>query len=88
MEKQCGNCGFFPNYYVISMANLCMTVRGCCMCNESKLKYKTMLKDDRGCPFWAAGDEKEEQQKEIIQNALLKMAKQIEEIALILTAEK
>lgn len=47
-----------------------------------------MLKDDRGCPFWAAGDEKEEQQKEIIQNALLKMAKQIEEIALILTAEK
>lgn len=58
------------------------------MCNESKLKYKTMLKDDRGCPFWAAGDEKEEQQKEIIQNALLKMAKQIEEIALILTAEK
>ncbi|MDE6273540.1 MAG: hypothetical protein K2L87_00640 [Clostridiales bacterium] len=88
-EKQCGNCKHFSNYYIRTQSFLRKTANGVCTCGkmpwtDSPLKPET----DTPCENWVLNEYMKEESKKDIQLELRRMAKRIEEMALILKGEK
>ncbi len=87
-EKQCGNCKYFCNYYLINKSYLRKSVRGMCSyCDVLYKKKYNKIETDSACGYWESNEQAEEEPENDVQVALFKIAKRVEELAIILKKE-
>ena len=79
-EKNCELCGFYVQHYV-KRHNKFRKVSGYC------INKKPRIKELKPCELWKPDENTEERQKQSICDALRDMAKQIDDIAIILKNE-
>ncbi len=87
-EKQCENCKYFCNYYLINKSHLRKSVRGMCSyCDVLYKKKYNKIETDSACGYWESNEQAEEEPENDVQVALFKIAKRVEELAIILKKE-
>lgn len=76
-EKNCGNCKHFVKYYINYNGHFINQHFGHCICDKLKRISKKRIPASHVCEFWESNKEKTEHLEKSIQDAIYKMAKDL-----------
>lgn len=82
-EKVCKNCKYYLPHYIKKKASL-LQIGGQCMYSNVKGKRGRKMEMHADCKKWESTEQKEAENRKVIQEVLRDMEKHLAEIALIL----
>ena len=82
--KNCQNCKYFLQHYIKGKKHFTTVMHGHCSREKLKSKYRIRYLDETACDFWQPAELREQERQKSINSELHSIAKQLEEIVLLL----